>query len=166
MNFSELSELTGYNGLVNAMDDTTFNFIYNNERKTETPLNVISRTLTSTKVADLFFSDANIDILQEGLKNMVYNKTNGRYNIGKQNETELKIVMRSIYFQFAKNIPCNIMNQVKELNTRVINWCVPEIIANIELHNKFKEDITKLPVPLQRAEIMTLKGTKTLEYRY
>ena len=42
-----------------------------------------------------------MDILQLGMRNMVLNKTEGAYSIGKQNETELKIIMR-IYLYIIK----------------------------------------------------------------
>ena len=52
---------------------------------------------------DVFFSNMNIEALQQGMKNMVANATNGNTIIGPQSEIELKVVMRSIYLQYGKN---------------------------------------------------------------
>ena len=57
----------------------------------------ISHTTNRTPLSDLFFSQQNMDILQLGMRNMILNKTNGAYNIGKQNETELKIIIYKIF---------------------------------------------------------------------
>lgn len=154
-----------YNGLVNAMDITRLNHTDFSQYRSENPSNVVNRSNAETSVSSLFFSSKNIDILQQGIINKVYNYSNGNIKIGKQNETELKIIMRSIYFQFGKNNPNNVVEQVKDLNTKVINWSAPEIIANIELHQKFKKDISSLPIPLERSQLLTNKGTKILELK-
>jgi hypothetical protein len=71
--------------------------------------------------------------------------------------------MRSIYFQYGKNVASNIKGQVLELNTRVIDWCVPEILSNIKQSAKYIMDISTMPVPLDRSELPSQKGTRTLE---
>jgi hypothetical protein len=71
--------------------------------------------------------------------------------------------MRSIYFQYGKNVSSNVRAQVLDLNTRVIDWCVPEIISNIKQSDKYIMDISTLPVPLDRPNLTTQKGLRTLE---
>jgi hypothetical protein len=71
--------------------------------------------------------------------------------------------MRSIYFQYGKNLENNIVEQVLELNTKVIEWCVPEIISNITQSQKYISDISTMPVPLERSVLPSTKGTKTLD---
>jgi len=73
------------------------------ERITETPHNVLSRNYECSQVSDVFFSTQNIDLLQLGIQNKILNESNGRYRVGRQSDDELKIIMRSIYFQYAKN---------------------------------------------------------------
>ena len=103
-----------------------------------------------------------INLLQKGIRNKILNETNGQFNIGRQKDDELKIVMRSIYFQYSKNLPNNIKEQVLDLNTRVIDWCVPEIISNIKQSIQYLKDISTLPEPLDRSVLPSKKGTKTL----
>lgn len=155
------------NGRVNAYDgiQNNLNFKKNYQINTESPQNVTSRNLNCTRVSELFFSTDNIDLLQLGIRNKILNKSNGKYNIGRQSDDELKIIMRSIYYQHSKNLPTNINEQVKELNTYVIEWSVPQIITNLKQDEKYRYDISTLPEPLERSLLTTQKGTKTLELK-
>ena len=123
----------------------------------------VSSQLSKTCLSDLFFSVANIDALQEGVRYSVYDKTNGRYTIGRQSDNELKIVMRSIFFQFAKHQSHNVVDQVKDLNSKVLAWCVKDVVANIQQNERYKHDVSTLPMPLNMGQVTSLKGTKSLE---
>ena len=126
----------------------------------------ISHTTNRTPLSDIFFSQQNMDIVQLGMRNMILNKTNGAYNIGKQNETELKIIMRAMFIQHAKyrtDIPVNV--QIQEINHEVLNFAVPRIISSLNMKRKYLQDIQQLPMPLEHAKSMSTKGTKTLELK-
>ena len=126
----------------------------------------ISHTTNRTPLSDLFFSQQNMDIVQLGMRNMILNKTNGAYNIGKQNETELKIIMRAMFIQHAKyrtDIPVNV--QIQEINRQVLNFAVPRIISSLNMKRKYLQDIQQLPMPLEHAKSMSTKGTKELELK-
>jgi hypothetical protein len=133
------------------------------ENNTEDVNNIVSRTYGSTESSTIFLSAYNIDYLQKEIKKNVYYKTNKKYNIGKQSETELKIIMRSIYFQYGKNNNVNISHQVNELNNKVIEWCVSNIITNIKQHEKYKEDINTTPLYQELPQLVTKKGSKVNE---
>jgi hypothetical protein len=119
--------------------------------------------MNCTDVSTIFFSDNNVNLLQTGIYNKILNISAGKYNIGRQSDTDLKIIMRSIYFQYGKNTPNNIKEQVLDLNTRVIEWCVPEILSNIKQSDKYIMDISTMPIPLDRSILPTQKGLRTLE---
>jgi hypothetical protein len=70
--------------------------------------------------------------------------------------------MRSIYFQYGQNRNINIIEQVLELNTLVIEWSVPQIISNFKQSQQYIKDISTLPEPLERSILPSTKGTKTL----
>lgn len=126
----------------------------------------ISHSTNRTPLSDIFFSQQNMDIVQLGMRNMVLNKTDGVYNIGKQNETELKIIMRAMFIQHAKyrtDIPINI--QIQEINREVLNFAVPRIISSLNMKRKYLQDIQQLPMPLEHAKLMSTKGTKELELK-
>ena len=121
--------------------------------------------ITSTQLSDLFFSEMNIEALQQGIRYRIFVETNGKYTIGRQSDQELKIVMRSIYFQYAKNLSTDCVSQVQELNSRVLNWCVPEIKSNLLQYETYRKDASTLPMPLDRSPMVSTKGTKVLELR-
>lgn len=117
-------------------------------------------------VSDMFFSRGNIDVLQEGIRYMVYQKSCGKHVIGKQSETDLIVIMRSIYLEYGVFKPYGVMEQVRELNTRVLEYCVPKILEEINIYLYYRKDISNLPVPLNRGEFVSSKGTKVLEQRF
>jgi len=118
--------------------------------------------LESTSVSESFFSKENIELIQQKLIESVYLKSNRQFRISRQSDQNLQIIMRSIYFQYAKNLPCRIKEQVIELNDIVIEECSNIIIPNIKLHMTYRQDISQLPKTLDHAKNVSSKGTKTL----
>lgn len=125
----------------------------------------IAGQLSSNDVSSLFFSPKNIDALQEAIRYRVYVETQGKYTIGRQSDQELKIVMRSTYFQYGLNNNSDIVSQVRVLNSKVLDWVVPEVLSNVLQHAKYKMDASTLPMPMDRAPLMSSKGTKVLEIK-
>lgn len=172
-NFEKVSdsELWGpfsvINGWVNATDNVPNNLAFKKplEKINENSGNITSRNYSENCVSNLFFSEKNIEALQIGLKNKVLEKSEGSYKIGKQSETELKIIMRSIYLQYSKNTSEKIIDQVRELNKLVLEWAVQEIMSNIKQHEVYRQDISTLPLPLERAQLTSQKGTRVLEIK-
>lgn len=121
--------------------------------------------LTVTKLSELYFSQCNIEALQQGIRYRIYMETDGRFVIGRQNSNELKIVMRSIYFQHAKHDNRPVVEQVRQLNAYVLAWTVPEVLSNLKQYEQYKKDASTLPMPLERAQLSTTKGTKVLEIK-
>ncbi len=70
--------------------------------------------------------------------------------------------MRSIYFQYSKNLDYGILEQVRELNQKILDYVVPNIIIEIESYNHYLKDISSLPVPLERSKNVSSAGTKFL----
>jgi hypothetical protein len=158
-----LHRMNFLNGRIDATNKSTLNIDKARVKASEHQINVISRNLDCTEVSKIFFSIANIDLLQKGIRNKILNDTNGQINISRQSDDELKIIMRSIYFQYGKNSLNNIKEQILDLNTRVIEWSVPEIISNVKQSQKYLQDISTMPVPLERSTLPSKKGTQTLD---
>lgn len=113
-------------------------------------------------ISELFFSSHNIEILQNGIRYSVHLKSDKKIVIDKQSDNELLVVMRSVYLQYCKHLPINIVEQVRDLNTKVIDYCVPNILVEINQHVNFKNNVSKLPIPLDHAKNMSQQGTKFL----
>ena len=158
-----LHRMNFLNGRVDATNKSTLNIDRARVKASEHQINVISRNLDCTEVSKVFFSIDNIDLLQRGIRNKILNDTDGQINISRQSDDELKIIMRSMYFQYGKNSKYNIKEQILELNTRVLEWSVPEIISNVKQSQKYLQDISTMPVPLERSTLPSKKGTRTLD---
>lgn len=121
---------------------------------------------SQTELSMLFFSEVNISALQQGIRGLVYNRSNKRFTIGVQSEQELKIIMKGIYFQYARHDPTSaVVDQVRILNQYVLDYAVNNILSNLEQYEKYRVDISTLPVPMERSSLVSNKGTKTLELK-
>jgi len=102
-----------------------------------------------SKTSEIFFSEANIDIIQQTIRYQIF-KRNDKI-ISRQSENELIIVMRSIFLQYGDSGPTDdelVQENIKKLNTRVIAYCVNNISNQLEQHDLYIENINNLPVPL------------------
>ena len=116
-------------------------------------------------LSNLYFSEKNIDALQDGIRYSVYVKSNGKYTIGRQSDQELKIIMRSIYLQYSRNTSQDCVGQVRELNGKVLDWSVANVMTNLTQFSTYRVDASTMPVPLAHAPLMSQRGTKTLEIK-
>jgi len=119
---------------------------------------------TDTYLSQAFFSQQNIQILQNGIRAGVYNKSNGQYVIGPQDCDSLKIVMRSVYLQHAANQPNNITQQVVELNKIVLNYCIQQVYSEAQGYMKYIDDASTLVVPIAHP-IMADNTDRELEFK-
>ena len=78
---------------------------------------------SETTLSQFFFSKENLQIIQNGIRAGVYNKSNKQYIIGPQDYDALKIIMRSVYLQYSANNINNISQQISELNNIVLDYC-------------------------------------------
>jgi hypothetical protein len=117
-----------------------------------------------TQLSKLFFSQENIQILQNGIRAGVYHRSNGQYVIGPQDCDSLKIVMRSVYLQYAANQPNNITQQIEELNKIVLNYCVQQVYGEAQGYLKYIDDASTLVVPIAHP-VMSNNTDRTLELK-
>ena len=157
-----------YNGRIDIINNTLTSD-YNNNLYTEDNnpnKNFHSEALkgiqTESLLSRTFFSDKNIDIIQNSIRYNVYSLSNSQHIIGRQSDIQLQIIMRSLYLQFSKNLNTGIREQVQELNNMVINYCVPRILSEIQQYIVYKSDVSKLPEPIDRSLNLSVKGSKTL----
>lgn len=120
---------------------------------------------TENPVSELFFSHHNIDILQNGIRYSVFKRTSDLKVIDGQSENELLIIMRSIYLQYCKHKPYNIVEQVRDLNSKVLDFAVPRILVELNQYVNYKKDASALPIPLEHSKNVSSKGTKILYSR-
>ena len=119
---------------------------------------------TDTQLSQAFFSQQNIQQLQNGIRAGVYHKSNGQYTIGPQDCDSLKIVMRSVYLQNAANQPNNITQQVAELNKIVLNYCIQQVYSEAQGYLKYIDDASTLVVPIAHP-VMADNSDRELEFK-
>ena len=99
-----------------------------------------------------FFSDENIVLINKQLILTVFKKTKGQYKISNQTTESLTIVMRYVFLEHAKHLPYNILEQIRELNFRVVTEIVPIIITQITQRTEYLKTISEprgvLPLPI------------------
>ena len=101
-----------------------------------------------TQLSACFFSKENIQIIQNGIRAGVYNKSNNQYVIGPQDYDSLKIIMRSIFLQYAANKTTNISSQIQDLNQMVLNYCIESVYGEAQGYIKYLYDASTLVVPI------------------
>jgi hypothetical protein len=101
-----------------------------------------------TTLSRTYFSDENIRIIQNGIRAGVYKKSNGQYTIGYQDYDAIKIIMRSIFLQHSVNLSTNITQQIEELNSMVLNYCISTVYLEAQGYLKYLHDASTLAVPI------------------
>ena len=153
---------------------TDIDNVNSNEKNNWATENSIQKSLlksvyTPTPLGEVFFSPDNINRLQNKIKKSVFIETKGKYKLQiDQNESDLLIVMRAVYIQDSYNAPYRIIHQVKELNEKVINRILPDMISNIKQNEEYLNVIDKpmdpipLPVNVNRAGRLSLPSVTTI----
>ena len=117
-----------------------------------------------TYLSRAFFSQQNIQLLQNGIRAGVYHRSNGQYLVGPQDCDPLKIIMRSVYLQYSANQPNNITQQIEELNKIVLNYCIQQVYGEAQGYLKYIDDASTLVVPITHP-VMANNTDRTLELK-
>jgi hypothetical protein len=70
--------------------------------------------------------------------------------------------MRSIFLQHCKNIPTDILKQIRELNKLVIGYCVEQIVVQVIQRDNYLRDLEMGPQPMERSINVSNSGEKVL----
>jgi hypothetical protein len=117
-----------------------------------------------TQLSTMYFSQENIQLLQNGIRAGVYKKSNGQYTIGPQDCDALKIIMRSTFLQYSANQVNNIPEQVHELNKMVLTYCIQQVYSEAQSYIKYIDDASTLVVPIAHP-VMTDNTDRQLEFK-
>lgn len=111
----------------------------------------------------VFFSDENLHRIQKKIKEEVFKRSNGQYQLDEdQDESDLTIVMRAIYLDKCKNLPGETVRQVKLLNHQTVEYIVPDLISNIKQYFGYIKDINQPLKPMLRPMSVSNAGRKLL----
>lgn len=118
---------------------------------------------SDTPLSKAFFSIENQQILQNGIRAGVYQQSRGKYMISQQSLTDLKMIMRAMFLEHCENRPTHLVDQIRELNEYVLNYCIPRVLGEAQGYLKYIQDASTLVVPLARP--IHSSTDKTLELK-
>jgi len=133
------------------------------QRHTSSYDGVMTGNWENTPLSQAFFSVQNQQILQNGIRAGVYKESNGKYIISEQSDNELKIIMRALFLEYAQNRSTHVTDQISDLNTRVLTYCVPRVFGEVKGYMKYLHDASTLVVPM--ANPIHISNDKTLELK-
>lgn len=116
-------------------------------------------------LGQVYFSKENMQIVQNGLRAGVYAMSNNKFVIAPQNMDTLKIIMRSIYLQYAEHYPDKITEQVERLNKMVLEYAIPSVYNESMGYLKYCQDQSSLSVPMELPR-QTDREFKQLELKH
>lgn len=126
--------------------------------------NVLAGNFQRSPLSDSYFSKQNIQYIQNGIRQGVYDKSQRRISVDQQPEDQIVMVMRSMYLQYSKNLDTNIETQVKDLNRLVLNFCVNNVFNEAVAYLKYREDASTMHIPIIHP-IYSNKTNKVLEQK-
>ena len=124
---------------------------------------VLRGIVEDNELSRLFLSQENIDRIQKKLKVVVYERSQGKFKLEEnQDESDLIVVMRYIYLDHCKNLPSQIVRQVKLLNDKTVEYIIPDLLTNIKQYYGYIRDISQPITPIMRPMGTTNAGRRTL----
>ena len=124
-------------------------------------VDLVGQRRAQSPVAALFFAATNVDALQDAIRYRVH--VESKRVISRQSDAELGLVMRSIFLQDATNRATDVVGEVRQLNTAVLDFCVPRVLQEVNQYVRYRHDAATLPMPMAWGEYATMKGSKSLE---
>jgi hypothetical protein len=162
-------DMERYNGRINILDDSDPNLrfqmtekiaIKNKATEYRDPLVGITE---DNVLAQVYFSEGNVQILQNGLRAGVYEKSQQKIVVPPQSIENLKIIMRSIFLQYAEYSDEPIPQQIERLNSYVLDYAVNSVYNEAIGYLNYCRDQSTLVVPLERPQ--QSREFSTLEFK-
>lgn len=161
-----------YNGRINILEDSNLEARFKmaeriaiKNRSTEYRC-AVSAELEESLLSKAYFSEENVQILQNGLRAGVYSMSNKSIVVPPQNVDNLKIIMRSIYLTYVKhtNNPSEITEEIKKLNKYVLDYAVKYVYNEAQGYLNYTRDVSTLVEPIKLPQ-QSDRDFKTLEFK-
>jgi len=151
----KIINLERYNGRVNIAEPPNPDIVFKMQEriaaknKATEYREALSGTWESNILGQVYFSKENIQIVQNGLRAGVYEMSKNKLVIAPQNMDALKVIMRSVYLQYAEHYPDRITKQVERLNRLVLDYAIPSVYNESMGYLKYCQDQSSLVVPME-----------------
>jgi hypothetical protein len=170
-NTNSILQYDQYNGRVHLLDDSNPDLRFQMAEKISIKnkateyRDALTGLHEETVLSRAYFSEENIQILQNGLRAGVYELSNKEWSVPPQNIDNLKIIMRSIYLQYAKHSTTeSITDQIRKLNQYVLDYAVPKVYNEAQGYLNYIRDQSTLVMPLEHAK-QSDRDFKHLEWK-
>jgi hypothetical protein len=153
-NVQNILNLSNYNGRINIIEEPDPTTVFRMQErlavrnKATEYRDAVSGNWEDNALSKSYFSAENVQILQNGIRAGVYKLSGDKYIVAPANPDTLKIIMRSIYLQYAEHYPTNIVEQVSRLNKLVLDYAVPTTYNEAVGYLKYREDQSTLVQPM------------------
>ena len=138
-------------------------FAYATSAPSNAGMEGVRGNMERTPMNQAYFSPANFQIIQNAIRKKVFDYTSKV--IDPVGTDDLFMVMRAMYLQYSRNLDTHIPEQIAELNERVVAWCVPKIVAEVNMYATYLKDISTLPTPMMQPVNVSSAGTKSLPFK-
>lgn len=162
------SQVPKNSGRVDISDNSnskTYPLYQNNKQNSDYKDEALKGIQSSSPLSQLFFSNQNVNDLQNMIRYNVWLISQKKHIIDRQSDVDLHVVMRSFYLQYSQNQQNNITLQIKQLNTMVLDWVIPKIMTQIEQYLTYKKQVSGVYQPMEREVNTSVSGTKTIELK-
>jgi hypothetical protein len=153
-NDNQILDYEKINGRVNLLEEPSPEILFKMQErvavknKTSEYREALNGVYEESELSNLYFSKANIQIVQNGIRAGIYAKTNKEHIIPPQNIDNIKIIMRNIYIQYAEN-QNNITSEIERLNQLVLGYIIPQVHGSLVSYFKYIKDQSTLVIPLE-----------------
>lgn len=114
-------------------------------------------------VGKLFFSNENMKRIQKLIRDDIYEKSLHKCELDEdQDESDLLISMRAMYMEQGVYRETNPVHQVKQLNKRVVDFVVPDMLTEIKQYYGYLKDVNEPLKPLERPMNVSSAGRRSL----
>lgn len=144
----------------NQVNDKPFTLHHETHASSDPRQDLIGSFHTSTPLNTAFFSQVNIDLLQQKIYEQVSQMSGGKFNIDKQSDDDLKLIMRSYYLMFGRNNPYTIASDLEDLNARVIGYAAAKIYSEVDFYMFYRKDIEDFAPPIANPMNVHVYGSR------
>lgn len=152
---NNILDLDKYNGRVNIMETPKIAVFEMHEKiavknKATEYREAVTGEIETTPMSRAFFSAENITILQNAIRAGVYEKSGRKYVIAQPGVDNLKIIMRSYYFDYANQGTKDPRGEIEKINGMVVEYCVRQLFGSAVSYERYLEDQSSLVMPMDR----------------
>lgn len=109
---------------------------------------IISTNYEKSPLTIAYFSNKNVELLQNEIRGKVYLMSNKQYNISPPNRDFLIQIMENIFLQYFENNTTNPKAEIIKLNNIVIEKVSNNLFSMCKSHIQFQQEQGKVVVPL------------------